>query len=173
MPLHLEPRDVSADLEHFNSVLIVSCPICPPMSLATQHDSPFIEFFKRGFKTGAFEDYIESIRRPLEQRGIRTGAYAIYVPTPTMCTWTKGQRNRLLKRARDYDAVLVLGCNSAAYTVQETLRHTACRVIPGMRMVGTTNATLKVRFPLTIHLDNHRVLQNETVRQHMTDLGGG
>ena len=30
MPIYLEPRDVAADLEGFKSVLIVSCPICPP-----------------------------------------------------------------------------------------------------------------------------------------------
>ena len=172
MPLHLEPQDVTSDLEDFRSVLIVWCPICPPMSLAMEHDSPFIELFKSGFKTQAFEDYIESIRRPLEQRGVRTSAYALYVPTPMMCIWTKGQRSRLLKRAREYEAVLVLGCDSAAYTVQEILKGTDCQVIQGMKVVGGTNATLRVRFPLTISLDNHRVLKAGTPRQHMTDVSG-
>jgi len=172
MPLHLEPQDVSSDLEPFRSVLIVWCPICPPMSLAMEHDSPFIELFKSGFKTGAFEDYIHSIRKPLEQRGVRTSVYALYAPTPMMCIWTKGQRSRLLKRAREYKAVLVLGCDSAAYTVRETLKSTDCQVIQGMKVVGGTNATLRVRFPLTISLDNHRVLKTETPRQHMTNVGG-
>jgi hypothetical protein len=63
MPIHLEPRDVSADLENFNSVLIVSCLVCAPMSVAMQQKSPFIEFFKRGLKT---KD----------------------TPTPVMCIWT-------------------------------------------------------------------------------------
>jgi hypothetical protein len=171
MPVHLEPRDVSADLENFNSVLIVSCPVCPPMCLAMQQNSPFIEFFKRGLKTGAFEDYIQSIRKPLEQRGMPTGAYSIHTPTPMMCLWTKGQRRRLLKRARDYEAVLVLGCDSAAYTAQEALKNTTCQVIQGMRMIGTTNATLKVRFPMTIDLDMHCVLKNGEARQHKTNVG--
>lgn len=171
MPVHLEPRDVSADLENFSSVLIVSCPVCPPMCLAMQQNSPFIEFFKRGLKTGAFEHYIESIRKPLEQRGVRTGAYSIHTPTPMMCLWTKGQRRRLLKRARDYEAVLVLGCDSATYSVQETLENTACQVIQGMRMIGTTNATLKVRFPLTIDLDLRSVLKSGAAGQHQTNVG--
>lgn len=171
MPLHLEPRDVSIELEPFRSVLIVWCPICPPMSLAMEHDSPFMEFFKSGFKTEAFEAYIESIRRPLEQRGVRTSVYALYVPTPMMCIWTKGQRSRLLKRAREYQAVLVLGCDSAAYTVQETLKGTDCQVIQGMKVVGGTNATLRARFPLTISLDNHRVLNAGTLRQHINNVG--
>ncbi len=168
MPLHLEPLDVSADLENFSSVLIVSCPVCPPMCVAMQQKSPFIEFFKRGLKTGAFEDYIQSIREPLEQRGVRTGAYSIHVPTPMMCLWTDWQRSRFLRRARDYEAVVVLGCDSASYTVQDVLKETDCRVIQGMRMIGTTSATLKFRFPLTIELDMHRVLKSGGARPDKT-----
>lgn len=157
MPMHLEPRDVSSDLENFRSVLIVSCPVCPPMCLAMKQKSPFIDFFKRGLKTGAFEDYIKAIREPLEQRGVRTGVYSVYTPSPMMCLWLKSQHNRLQKRARNYEAVLVLGCDSAAYTVREALKNTECQVIQGMRMIGVTNATVKVRFPLTIDLEMHPV----------------
>jgi hypothetical protein len=172
MPVHLEPLDVSADLENFRSVLIVSCPVCPPMCLAMQQNSPFIEFFKRGLKTGAFEDHIQSIRKPLEQRGVRTGAYSIHIPTPMMCLWTEWQRSRFLKRARDYEAALVLGCDSATHTVQEVLKDTDCQVIQGMQMIGTTNATLKVRFPLTVELEMHCVLKNGRARQHKATMGG-
>ena len=172
MPVHLEPQDVSADLENFRSVLIVSCPVCPPMCLAMQQNSPFIEFFKRGLKTEAFEDYIQSLRKPLEQRGVRTGAYSIHIPTPMMCLWTKWQRSRLLKRARNYEAALVLGCYSATYTVQKVLKDADCQVIQGMQMIGTTNATLKVRSPLTVELDMHCVLNNGRARQHKATLSG-
>lgn len=161
MPLKLEPLDVAADLETFNSVLIVPCPICPPVSLACQKNAPLIEFFTRGLKTGAFEDYVRSIREPLEQRGVRTNALTMYTPLPTMCLWTEGQRRRLLKRARDYEAVLVLGCDSAAYTVKEALKNTNCHVIQAMRMTGLTNATARFRFPGTIDL------------RHKTRVGGG
>jgi hypothetical protein len=161
MPVHLEPLDVSTDLENFSSVLIVSCPICPPVSLAMQKNSPLIEFFKRGLKTGAFEDYIKAIREPLEQRGVRTGVFSMYTPCPTMCLWTEGQRSRLLRRARDYEAVLVLGCDSATYTAKEALKNTDCQVIQAMRMTGISNATLKFRFPMTVDL------------RHKTHVGGG
>jgi hypothetical protein len=150
MPIHLEPLDVSAELERFGSVLIVSCPICPPMSLAMQRRSPFLEFFKRGLKTEAFEDYIREMREPLEQRGVRTGAYSVYLPCPTMCLWTKGQRRRLLKRAKEYEAVLVLGCDSATETVRHSLRNSDCKVIQAMQATGVANATLQFRFPMTL-----------------------
>ena len=166
MPVHLEPLDVIANLEKYSSVLIVSCPVCPPMCVAMQRNAPFIEFFKTGLKTGAFEDLIQSIREPLEQHGIRTGAYSIHIPTPMMCLWTDWQRSRFLKRAKDYEAVLVLGCDSATYTVQQVLKDTECQVIPGMQMIGTTNATLKFRFPLTVDLQMNKVLNNDSEQQH-------
>lgn len=170
MPIHLEPLDVSDELRNCGSVLIVSCPVCPPMSVAMQQDSPFIEFLKNGLKTGAFEDFIRSIRKPLEERGIRTGTFSAHVPTPMMCIWTRRQRSRLLRRAREFESVVVLGCESATYTVQETLMNTACKVIQGMRVVGTTNATLTFRFPLRIDLATHRVLKNSTARDRANKL---
>lgn len=154
MPLSLVSRDVSEELESVQSVLIVSCPVCPQVSLAMEKRSPLIELFKTGLKTGAFEDYIREIREPLEQRGVRTGVFTMYGPVPTMCLWTRGQRNRLRKRARDYEAVLVLGCESSVCTAQKALEGTDCRVVSGMRVVGITNAALKYRFPMTLELED-------------------
>ena len=150
MPVRLEPLDVSAEVENCSSVLIVWCPICPPMNLAMQKNSPFLEPFRRGLKTKAFEDLIKEIRGPLERRGVRTGVYTSYLPCPTMCLWTNGQRSRLRKRAKHYEAVLVMGCDSATETARQALENTDCRVIPAMQADGVANATLRIRFPLTI-----------------------
>ncbi len=165
MPINLQPTDVSGDLENVSSVLIVLCPVCPQFSLAMQTESPWIEFFKNGLKTRALEDYIKEIREPLEKRGVRTGVFTMRVPLPMMCLWTKGQRKRLLRRAKDYEAVVVLGCDSAAFTAQQVLKNTECRVILGMHMVGITNATVTHRFPLKFELE-------ETTRVNIGRVGG-
>ena len=162
MPLHLESLDVSTRLERFDSVLIVSCPVCPPVSLATEKDAPFMEFFKHGIKTPAYEEHIQGIRESLEQRGVETGVSTSYVPCAATCLWTKGQRSRLLKAAQGYEAALVMGCESARYTAEETLKDTDCEVVLGMGLVGITNASLKFEFPLTVKLENlARVKANE------------
>jgi hypothetical protein len=135
------PVDVSEHLQNVSSVLIVSCPVCPPVSLAIQKSAPFIEVF------------IKEIRESLEKQGVRTGVFCTYAPVPTMCLWTKGQRKRLLKRARDYEAVLVLGCESATYSVRQALRGTECRIVEAMHMTGITNATLKFQPPMTLTLE--------------------
>ena len=70
-----------------------------------------------------------------------------------MCLWTKGQRKRLLKRAKDFEAVLVLGCESATYSVRQALRGTECRIVEAMRMTGITNATMRFQLPMTLTLE--------------------
>lgn len=159
MPINLEPIDISADLSNISSVLFVYCPVCPQVSLAMQTDSPWIDLLKSGFKTDALEDHISDIREPLENRGIRTSVFTMRLPLPTMCLWTKGQRNRLLKRAKGHEAVVVLGCNSATYTAKQVLKNTDCRVIQAMRMVGITNATVGYRFPITFELQEKTRVQ--------------
>jgi hypothetical protein len=167
MPLHLEPLDLSDALENCKSALIVSCPVCPPVSLATDRDSPFMEFLRHGIKTAAYEDFLQETRTSLEQRGISTGVFTSYLSCPATCLWTKRQRNRLLKRAIDYDVALVMGCESARYTVEETLRDTDCEVVLAMQTVGITNANLKFQFPLTVKLED---LARVSVNERVNDL---
>ena len=155
MPVNLIPRDVTSDLEGFNSVLIASCPVCPPMCLAMQEKQPFIEFFRHGTKTAAFEEYIQSIRDSLEQRGVRTGVFSIHAPTPMMCLWTKRQRARLFKRARDYEAVLILACDSGTESANDALKDTECQIIQSFDMDGVINATTSIHFPLTVDMQRN------------------
>ncbi len=159
MPLHLEPVDVSNELDGLDSALIVSCPICPPVSLAMQNDPPVIEFFKHGIKTEAFEDYIGRTRESLESRGIRTGVCTMYLPDPMMCLWTEGQHRRMRKRAKGYAAVVVLGCESAKVSVERALDGMACRVLLAMELTGLTNAVAKARLPLTIDLAQKQLVE--------------
>ena len=154
MPLHLKPLDLSDKLESYRSLLIVSCPVCPPASVASDNDAPFIQFFRHGIKTPAYEEYLDELKESLEANGVETGVFTSYLPCPTTCMWTLGQRSRLLKRARGYEAALVLGCASAQYTVEETLEDTDCDVILGMQLVGVTNAKLRFEFPMNLVLDS-------------------
>ena len=132
---------------------------------------PFIEFFKHGLKTEAFEDYIKSIREPLEQHGIKTDVYTTRVPSPLMCLWTKGQRSRLLKLAKDYEAVVVLGCNSATDTVKEALKDADCQVFQAMRMKGIANAAMKFQFPMNINLEKNPLRKKRKVCRQKNLVG--
>jgi hypothetical protein len=135
------------------------------VSLAIIKKKPLIEFFKNGLKTEAFEDYVKSIREPLEQRGIHTDTFTMRLPHPLMCLWTDGQRGRLLRRSKDFDAVLVLGCHSATHTVKVALKDTDCQAFQGMQEISLANATLKFRYPMTVELDTHP-LPNKLFGRH-------
>jgi len=155
MPVNLTPKDVSSELEGFNSVLIASCPVCPPMCIAMQEQEPFIEFFKHGTKTAAFEDHIQSVRDSLTQGGIRTDVFCIHTPTPMMCLWTKRQRARLLKRAKDYEAVLIMACDSGTESAKDALKDMDCHIVQALDMDGVINATTSIHFPLTVVMERH------------------
>jgi azurin len=125
--------------------------------MAMREGKPLIECFKNGFKTEALEDYIKDIRVSLEQRGIRTDAFTMRVPHPLMCLWTQGQRTRLRARAKDFQAIVVLGCHSAAHTARDAVTDTDCRVVQGKKTIGLGNATVKFRYPATLELDAHQL----------------
>jgi len=164
MPINLEAIDIHDDLKDVGSALFVLCPVCPQFSLAMQTNSPWMELLKRGLKTGALEDHIRQMRESLEGRGVHTGFFTTRLPLPTMCLWTKGQRARLLRRAEGFDAVVVLGCDSAAFTAREVLKDSPCTVVQGMHTVGITNATVTYRFPLIFELQ-------ETTRVEIKQIG--
>jgi len=123
------------------------------MCLAMQNNEPFIEFFRHGIKTSAFEDHIQSIRDSLTERGARAGVFSIHTPTPMMCLWTRRQRERLLKHARDYDAVLIMACDSGTESAKDALKDTNCQIIQALDMDGVINATTSIRFPLTVVME--------------------
>lgn len=164
MPLHLEPLNCAEKLRGYRSVLIVSCPVCPPASLASDSDSPLVSFFWHGIKTPAYEHYLGELQDVLNNAGVQTSVFTSYLPSPATCLWSSGQRQRLLKKARGRDAVLVMGCASAQATVEQTLEDLDCDVILGMELVGITNASLKFNFPLNVTLVKPmRVAANERV----------
>ncbi len=67
--------------------------------------------------------------------------------------WTSRRRRKLLKRAREHDAVVVLGCEAAGQTVREALKSTDCKVIQGMESEGIMSIKPVVRLPAKLSLE--------------------
>ena len=166
MPLLLEPVDVVDQLGDARSVLIASCPICPAFSLAMTEATPLFGIDSGVPRLMALKDHVTGLAQALETRGIRTDTFTIYAPLPMMCLWTEGQRNRLVKRARTFDVVLVLGCDSAAYTVKRALEDSRVRVIQAMRMIGITNAAVGYEAPMKLVLEHATRVPVEVKEPH-------
>jgi len=148
MPIHLEDLDVVSQAAEVRSALIVPCNMCPAVTAAIDRKLPFMRLFRSFLRSEPFEQHIEELQSQLGDRGIATEVFKspLYYQW-FLCMWTEGRRQKLRKRAEKFDAVVVLGCDTANETVREAVKPTGVKVIEGMRVTGFMNA--KMTFDLT------------------------
>jgi len=162
MPMYLKEVDVVPEVAKFQSALIVLCRFCPAASLAMRNDEPYIEFFRRFLNTESYEQLINSMQSRLEKEGLKTNVFkGSLFPMPLnfiTCFWTSGQREKLLKHAHEYEAVVVMGCEAAYESVCDILKSTDCQIFLGMESEGVVEAKPKFRLPLNISLELSNVL---------------
>jgi len=114
----------------------------------------------RSFLTSApFEDYIRALQSRLEAKGVSAKVFKSRLYHQWfMCMWTSGRSEKLRNCAKHYDAVIVLGCQSATVTVRDALKSTGCRVIEGMEVAGIMNAKLGVHLPADITFEDCKIV---------------
>ena len=168
MPFCFEAKDVLPEVESYKSVLIVPCRFCPAASMAVKNNEPYIEFPRRFLKTAAYERELAGMKNSFEERGIKTSVFkSRFLHQFVLCMWTARRRNALLERAREFEAVVVIGCEAAVATVRSTLESTACHVIPGLRSEGIMSIQPKFSLPCNLSLDLESVtpyVHTETAR---------
>ena len=162
MPMYLKDVDVVPEVAKFQSALIVLCRFCPAASLSMRNDKLYIEFFRRFLNTESYEQYINNMQSRLEEEGLKTNVFkGSLFPMPLnfiICFWTSGQRDKLLKQAHRYEAVVVMGCEAAYESVCDILKSTDCKIFLGMESEGVFEAKPKFRLPLNISLELSNVL---------------
>ena len=162
MPIYLKDVDVVPEVAKFQSALIVLCRFCPAASLAMRKDKPYIEFFRRFLKTEPYEQLINNMKSRLEKEGLKTNVFkGNLFPMPLnfiICFWNSGQREKLLKHAQQYEAIVVMGCEAAYQNVCDILKSTDCKIFLGMESEGIFEAIPKFRFPLNISLELSNVM---------------
>ena len=158
MPLYLKEVDIVSEVARFRSALIVPCRLCPAVSLAVRSKQPFIKLFCGNLKTPCYEDRIKSIKSRLEEQGIRTDVFKSSVLNYAHCMWTPKKRNQLLKRASEYEAVVVLGCEAAVQTIHDSLESSSCRIFQGMRSEGIMTVKPSFQFPGNISLELDKII---------------
>lgn len=162
MPMYLKDVDVVPEVAKFQSALIVICRFCPAASLAMRKDKPYIEFFRRFLNTESYEQHINNMQSRLEKEGLKTNVFrGNLFPMPLnfiICFWTSGQREKLLKHAQQYEAVVVMGCEAAYESVCDILKSIDCKIFLGMESEGVFEAKPKFRLPLNISLELSNVL---------------
>jgi hypothetical protein len=157
MPIYLKEVDVVAEVAKFKSALIVICRFCPAASLAVRNDKPYIEFFRRLLKTEPYEELIDNMQSRLKKEGLKISLFKGNLLNYLICMWTSGWRKKLKKHAGQFEAVVVMGCESAYESVQKILESTDCQVFHGMESEGVLNTIPKVHLPFNISLEKFKV----------------
>jgi hypothetical protein len=159
MPIHFNDLDVLSAVEGLSSALIVPCNMCPAVTVAVRAEKPFMQFFSNFLKSAPFEQYMGALQSRLREKGLDTKVFKNYIPHQWfMCMWTSKKRRKLQKCAQQYDAVIVLGCESATETVRDVVKSNDCKVIEGMEVSGIMNAQLKFRLPGNVSFESCTVV---------------
>ena len=158
MPIHFEDRDVVSEAAGLRSALIVPCNLCPAVTVATRQKKPFMRLFRSPLKSVPFEKYLEGLRFRLGEKGVTTKVFRSWLYHQWfMCMWTSRRRRKLARQAKNYDAVIVLGCESATETVRAVVPDEV-RVIEGMKTAGIMNGRIGLRLPADLVFDECKVV---------------
>jgi len=159
MPLHFKDSDIMSQIDGIGSALIVPCNMCPAITVAVREKKPFLRLFSNFLKSAPFEQYLKTLQFNLKERGIRSTVFKNVVPHQWfLCMWPKRRGKKLRKKVKFYDAVIVLGCESATETVRRAIQSTDCKVIEGMTLEGIMNAKLKFNLPGSITFEDCKTL---------------
>lgn len=158
MPVYLKDINELKELERFKSVLIVPCRFCPAASMAVQTNRPYFEFLRRFLKTAPYEELVETIRSKLREKGVKADVFkSRWLHQFVVCMWTSRRRKKLLRRARKYGALVVLGCEAALDTVHDSVKSTSCKVYQGMRTEGIMSIKPLFGLPCNISLELNKI----------------
>lgn len=159
MPLHFHDLDVVSQAREFRSALIVPCNVCPATTIASRKKRPFLRLFSNFFKSAPFEEYLTALQDRLAKYGVRTKVFRNNLPHQWfLCMWPAARQKKLRKNAQHYEVVIVLGCESAAETVRDSIQSTSCRVIEGMKTTGIMNTRLCFTLPANISFQDSRII---------------
>ncbi len=159
MPIHLDDLDVVSKVEGLGSALIVPCMMCPAITVAVREKKPFMRFFRSLLKSAPFEHHIGRLQFQLREKGVRTEVFrSPFYHQWFLCMWTSGKRRKLEQRAKHYDAVIVLGCDSATETVRNAVKSVGTKVVEAMEVAGFMNAKLKFHLPCDISFADCKIM---------------
>ena len=172
MPIHFNDLDVVSEVAGLSSALIVPCNMCPAVTVAVRERKPFMQLFRSFLKSAPFEQYLRALQSRLSEKGVKTKVFrsSLYHQW-FLCMWTSGQRKKLQKYAKQYEALIVLGCDTATETVRDSVKSSDCKVIEGMEVAGFMNAKLKFRLPCNVSFEDCKIIpiSQQKKEQDMSD----
>ena len=104
-------------------------------------------------------DRVRRLESQLSEKGVKAKKFkGGVIQQFFLCLWTSRQRNKLQNCAKEYHAVIVLGCDSAIKTVSDSVKGTDCNVIKGMEVAGIMNTKPKFHMPCNISFESSKTI---------------
>ena len=154
MPFHFKPINDISKFTQFKSVLIIPCRFCPAASASITANEPYFEFLRTFLKTDSYERDIKNLKSQFEVEGIKVDVFeSKIIHQFVLCMWTEKRRKKLLKRAKEYEALIVLGCEAAVNTVSDAVQSSSCKVFQGLETEGVMSIQPRLHLPANISLE--------------------
>lgn len=159
MPIHFHDVDLTEEISGLKSALIVPCIMCPAVTVAIRENKPLMRFFRSPFKSAPFEQYLDTLQSRLLENGVISDVFKSRLYHHWfLCMWSAGRRRKLQACAKNYEAVIILGCDSATETIRDAVKSSDCKVIKAMEVGGLTNAKLKLGFPDKVSFEGAKII---------------
>jgi hypothetical protein len=154
MPFHFKIKDDISEFVQSKSILIIPCRFCPAASSAVSNNKPYFEIFRKFLKTDSYEKYINDLKSKLENRGIKTTIFkSRLIHQFVLCMWTSKRRNKLRKKADEYESIIVLGCEAAVQTIRDSVNLPSNKILQGLETEGVMSIKPKFTLPCNLSLD--------------------
>ena len=149
MPLALTPVPVDRQFDGCRSVMFVACNICPRMHFAWEGREPLFSPAMLLGKKDGYQRHLKGLWRDALGRGQQSAIFKTS-STTAGCLWSTGLVEKFRRAGADYEAIGVVGCESAVRTVQQIFPDK--RIVQLVRVEGIANFTLRTRWPLRIEI---------------------
>ena len=117
MPIHFNDVNLDTEVSGLKSALIVPCIMCPAVTVSIREKQPLLNLFRSIFKSAPFEQYLMALQMRLGDRGIKADIFKSRLYQHWfLCMWSSARRKKLQRQAQRYEAIIVLGCESATKT---------------------------------------------------------
>jgi hypothetical protein len=152
MPLYMKQAPIDSSIYSHESVLFVVCEVCPKMCMSVQQARPYFSPGRLFGRKDFFDEYIEELQNKLKVKGLITDVFKNKKLNSMMCLWPQNQRDMLSKYSEKFQAVAVIGCQSAVFTVKDSIQSQNKKIYPMMRVEGIANFKSEMEFPALLKL---------------------
>jgi hypothetical protein len=149
MPLALSLVPIDRQFDGCRSVMFVACNVCPRMHFAWEHHERLFSPAMLLGREDSFDRYLGALQLDAQRRGQRSGVFRTSRASAA-CLWSTALARKFRRAGADFDAIGVVGCESAVRTVSQVFPGKP--VVQLVRVEGIANFTLRTVWPLTVEI---------------------